>query len=170
MKNFLSSLFLVFAFTQLLFSQSVERYVISSFGGSYFGGSTINVDFTAGESAITTLSNGSHILTQGFQQPFIFSVVNVAENSADPIHIIIYPNPVYDHVNIDLKNGAHAQYTVQVFDILGQLIMSEQADAGFDGTFRARFDLRKLATGNYFVRVLQGEMNLLTQKILKVTQ
>ncbi len=51
-------------------SQSIERSVVAS-SGDYFEGAGISLSWTLGEIATETYSNGSIILTQGFQQPDI---------------------------------------------------------------------------------------------------
>ena len=51
-------------------AQSIERHVISSFGFSY-GGPQIQQDCTLGETIVASGQNGSIVLTQGFQQPFL---------------------------------------------------------------------------------------------------
>lgn len=51
-------------------AQSIERDVIAS-SGDYFEGDNISLSWTLGEISTETYSNGSNILTQGFQQPDI---------------------------------------------------------------------------------------------------
>lgn len=51
-----------------LYAQTLSPTVISSAGG-YSTGTTVTLSWTLGELATETLSNGSIILTQGFQQP-----------------------------------------------------------------------------------------------------
>lgn len=49
-------------------AQSITRYVIGSSGGTLTDGSSISVDFTIGEIAVTTISNGQNTLSNGFHQ------------------------------------------------------------------------------------------------------
>ena len=57
------------AFATFSFSQQLSRYVVAS-GGNYSTASGISVSSTIGEPMVTTLTAGSNILTQGFQQSF----------------------------------------------------------------------------------------------------
>lgn len=66
MKAFL--LFLAMAIYCCGQSQSLSPTVIASSGG-YFTGTGASLSWTLGEIATETFSNGSYILTQGFQQP-----------------------------------------------------------------------------------------------------
>ncbi len=72
MKTLTLSL-LVLLFPFLLMSQSVSPEVISS-SGDYFEGSNASISWTLGEIATETYSNGSVILTQGFQQPYSVAI------------------------------------------------------------------------------------------------
>ena len=49
-------------------AQQLSPSVIASAGGS-FQSTEFSLDYTLGETFITTLSNGQNILTQGFHQP-----------------------------------------------------------------------------------------------------
>lgn len=170
MKNFTASLLLCFACMQVLLAQSLERYVISSCGGSYFNGSNVVIDYSAGEVAIATLSSGSNILTQGFQQPFSNSVVFIAQHPDDPVQVELYPNPVYDQINIVLSNAAYQNYTIKVYDVVGQLLMEQEISADFDGQFKVSFNFHKLATGNYFIRITHEKTVIDTRKVIKIDQ
>ncbi len=50
------------------YAQSIERDVIAN-SGDYYEGTNVSLSWTVGEIATETYSNGSYILTQGFQQP-----------------------------------------------------------------------------------------------------
>lgn len=64
-------------FSSLLFSQTLERSVIGSSGTTLSNANT-SLDFTVGELVVTTVSNGTNILTQGFQQEVITLSVKLA--------------------------------------------------------------------------------------------
>jgi hypothetical protein len=89
------------AFATLSFSQQLSRYVVAS-GGNYSTGSGISLSSTIGESMVTTLTSGSSILTQGFQQPN--SMVQLffteyGEGSSNNRYFEIY-NPTSDTVDL----------------------------------------------------------------------
>ena len=48
-------------------AQSIERHVVAS-GGNTISNGTVTLDFTVGELAVTTITDGTTTLTQGFQQ------------------------------------------------------------------------------------------------------
>jgi hypothetical protein len=59
----------VLTFTTYSFSQEISRHVVSS-GGSYSTAGGYSNSLTIGESMVITLTTGSNVLTQGFQQSF----------------------------------------------------------------------------------------------------
>ncbi len=68
MRKLISILPICFFGAQALGQISAERSVIGCLGGSSKIGSTLRVMYTAGEGIISTKSNQSLILTQGFNQ------------------------------------------------------------------------------------------------------
>lgn len=64
---------LCFCFSQ---AQSIERHVIGTSGSTLSNG-TVSLDFTVGEVAVTTITNGTTTLNQGFHQPNIVLGIKV---------------------------------------------------------------------------------------------
>ncbi|WP_298516973.1 hemagglutinin protein [uncultured Kordia sp.] len=54
-------------FTMSIHAQSIERQVVAS-GGNTISNGTTTLDFTVGELVVTTITDGTTTLTQGFQQ------------------------------------------------------------------------------------------------------
>lgn len=65
MKNIFIALLLL---TTIGYSQSIERQVIGSTGTTLTDGATASIDFTVGELVVSTITDGTTILTQGFHQ------------------------------------------------------------------------------------------------------
>jgi hypothetical protein len=165
---FLILMILVFG----LKAQSVERWVIGSAGGSYYDGvHDFEMDFTVGELMVTTETNVNNTLTQGFQQPQNpLSWVSVQDYSENPSHVILYPNPVIDQLNLSIQNAKSGEYRIMVYDVIGQLLIDNTISAGFDGTARANLDFNSYATGNYYVRIIHEKKTIQTGKIIKIDQ
>ncbi len=93
--------------------------VVSSAGG-YHESDNITISWTLGELAITTLSGGGMLLTQGFQQPFDVGVglpVNRVNWS-----ISVFPNPVGNQLSIRFDLNRTGDYLLEVQDVTGRLI------------------------------------------------
>jgi len=59
-----------------MMAQSVSPEVVSS-AGDYFEGTNASLSWTLGEIATETYSNGTNILTQGFQQPITVTIAGI---------------------------------------------------------------------------------------------
>lgn len=70
-------LFATLLASMMVNAQSLERQVIGSSGTS-FSNATAQLDFTVGELAVSTLSNGSNDLTQGFHQTNLQVTIKVS--------------------------------------------------------------------------------------------
>ena len=171
MKKHIPFLLIILLFSLGLKAQSIERYVISSTGGTYYDNiNNFEMDYTVGEVAVTTISNVNNTLTQGFQQPFKLAWVAVQEYTDNSSSVILYPNPVIDHLNISIENAESGNYRVVIYDVLGQLLTDKNISMGPDGNATLDLNFDRYATGNYFVRILHEQKVIQTGKIIKVNQ
>lgn len=134
-----------FFFSSGVWSQSVSPYVISSAGGQSTVGA-VQLNSNPGELAVTTLSAGGLLFTQGFLQPEIYTVSVPEEN---PIAVSVFPNPFAASFTI-LLNGMHEGYVVQLTDLSGKVIVSQNISPGVQSTF---MDVPVLASGYYFLQL-----------------
>lgn len=160
---------LLIAVSPGLFAQSHERSVVSSFGGSFSDGSTLSVDHTLGQVVDVTLLSGSIIITQGFQQPFSTQVVSVSEiiSSSD---IVIFPNPTPGQTVIRIAGLPAGSYLLHLFNVLGQLQLTQSLTADPSGNVLVELDLKQFATGTYYLRVSNTRDIIFTRTIVKNNQ
>ncbi|MEI6766424.1 MAG: T9SS type A sorting domain-containing protein [Bacteroidota bacterium] len=169
MKKILLTSLCLITFTSAVIAQvSVERFVLASAGGSYSNGSTLSLDYTIGEVAVTTVGNGSNILTQGFQQPFTNVLVSVPENTSRNLCITAGPNPARDNIDIRINSTAGAQVTAQLYDVLGRMIRIQSGNTDNSGILKLDFEVSNLATGYYYLTVRTG-FSEKSIKILKIS-
>ena len=132
-----------------LTAQEVSPTVIASAGGEgTVEGTTIM--WTLGEVAVTTLTDGQNVITQGFHQPpeGTTSVPLVAGSA--PV-LSLRPNPTANELFIDLPEAATEEVTVQLIDLLGQQVGSITSEKGAS---QVRLDVATIPAGNYIVRVM----------------
>lgn len=134
--------------------QSIERFVISSMGGS-FSNATLSIDQTVGEAVIATFSSPTVVLTQGFQQPPL-SDVSIPEVGNGQLPISVFPNPGPGKYTIDIPPTQSPNTLVEVFDMLGQLLYSREYNTNPADHTRIELILPYLATGTYHLRVSAG--------------
>lgn len=75
MKHIFTTLLLMI--TVVGHSQSIERQVIGSAGTTITDGATASLDFTVGEVAVSTITDGTNTLTQGFHQGEVLLSVRI---------------------------------------------------------------------------------------------
>ena len=79
-------------------AQQIKQDVISSAGGyNVSGDGTLSISWTLGETITPTFvsSDGSLILTHGFQQKIV--VTTIDENLDNHVNVTIYPNPASEN-------------------------------------------------------------------------
>jgi len=156
--------------TAWLNAQSMERWVVSGAGGTYLDNiNNFQMDYTIGEPVITMASSASTILTQGFQQPF-FLMTSLPETPENHSEWSLYPNPVTEHLFIVNDKAEQGSYLIQLFDMMGQLLIETGQKAENSTPLTLMLDFDGYATGNYFVRLLYQNMALKTFKVIKINQ
>ncbi len=75
----------------------------------------------------------------------------VAQNN-----IRLYPNPVGGQLNLDFSTKKNGDVQVQVFDLMGRLVLGEKISAGA-GENHNRIKTEGLVSGQYFVRIIMAE-------------
>jgi hypothetical protein len=148
----------------LVFSQSLERQVISS-GGDYVTSGSVSLSYTVGEVATATLSNGNLILTQGFQQPDQ-TAVGIDETPFSG-EIKVYPNPTHDIVIVDLTTD-QTGLILELTSILGQQLETRKLDTS-SGSYSGQVDMQGYAAGDYvlYLRDANGRV-ITTYKVQKI--
>jgi hypothetical protein len=148
MKNLV---FICLLFSGLhLFAQNTDQWVISS-GGGYFDSGSSSISFTIGETIISTLSSGSAILTQGFQQSF--TPISTGMKTEDLSGEKIFPNPVSSVLYVDSDSD---NIDFRLFNSLGNIVI--------EGKFvNGEVNLVNLPMGLYFIELEGTE----TYKIIK---
>lgn len=153
--------------TQLLYSQSIERYVIGAAGGSYNDGTTY-LDYTAGEVMVTTLNNVSNFLTQGFQQPFTNSTVAVEEVTEQATLFSIFPNPVVNDLTLTYSGEEATSIRMSLMNALGQLLSDRTVEI-VPGE-NILIDFSAYATGNYYLRLQGNGSATRTFRLIRMNQ
>lgn len=147
------------------YAQSIERQVIGSSGG-YSSQTNISASYTVGETVIQTVSAGTIILTQGFQQSDNQNVGIV--DVANHIKISAYPNPTTDKVIVEINAEAEAQFSFQVYNALGQLVLLPTTFQQVGNSTTHQFDFSRLAAANYFIAI--NNTNLHFTKTIQISK
>ncbi len=159
---------IVFLFFSLncisLFSQSSVHEVMATSGNSYQTNS-IQIDWTLGEVAISTLTGSGSLLTQGFHQPhYLITAIN--RLPADYGQIKVYPNPTTDQLNIDFAFTKKEKIELVLLDLTGKVMLKNTI---VGQTISKNISLATLPSGTYFLSMKIGnQIFSQTHKIQKV--
>ncbi|NOZ35669.1 MAG: T9SS type A sorting domain-containing protein [Chlorobi bacterium] len=138
---------------------NVNAQEIISTSGDYFENTTGSISWTVGESMIETYTNGSEILTQGFQQSRL-TEVSVFELENIDISVKIAPNPTMDFINLYTDNFKDLTY--QLYDFNGKLI--KQADVI---SYETKISFSQLSYAAYFLKIMKGAQIIKIFQIIK---
>lgn len=141
---------LVSALIDTAMAQEIQRSVICV-NGNYTAAADFQCSQTIGEPISTTFSipELGFMAVQGFEQPFQ-SDVTVGLDILEWV-ATVYPNPTADYVFINFQQAIPVSLSLQVFGADGKFY-SEQALQQ-----QSRVDLKQLAAGTYFLRIIDDE-------------
>jgi hypothetical protein len=150
-------------YCSLASAQSLKPSVIAS-GGRYATGSNIQLSYTVGETMVTTRSQGSVVLTQGFQQTYK-NAVGVPQLAVGVV-VNVFPNPTTDRVNLLVKGENTSQYTARLYSLTGQLLQQTELTTNEADSF----ELGHLADGLYIIQLVsETEAPMGTYRIEKIS-
>ncbi len=107
---------------QLLSAQTPFSPQVLSTSGGDFKNTQFQLTYTIGEmSAVSTLSAGNAIATQGFNQPDKFTVAFIDEPGLVN-GINLFPNPAATEILIDFEQDVRSALRIEIFDASGRLV------------------------------------------------
>lgn len=128
---------------------TVAPSVLAS-GGGHGENGNINISWTLGELAVTTLKGENMMLTQGFQQPFEIEVGTHKENIGWGISV--YPNPVGEKLHIRFHIENPGDFLLEIQDVTGRLICKEPQKHIYPGDI-ITLNTSSYTNGVYFLKI-----------------
>ena len=130
-------------------AQIASPEIVSSAGDTYQGNS-MQIDWTLGELAITTIQNSSQKITQGFHQPN-YTITSVNELQQEIGQIRVYPNPTSDRIEMELYFDQIRDVQIQLVDLNGRLIWVKEENGS---QIEQIENIENLSNGTYFLYFL----------------
>jgi Secretion system C-terminal sorting domain len=135
--------------------------VISTQGDTYSTGNG-KLDFTIGEVVISTGTNGTYDITQGFHQTN-WNFVGVEEHEAG-IDATVFPNPMDNNLNIRMSKFEHASFAL--IDANGRIVAENKLSSEL-----TTIDVSTYAPGAYSLLLIgENQKKLKTFKLVKHNQ
>jgi Metalloenzyme superfamily/Secretion system C-terminal sorting domain len=82
--------------------------------------------------------------------------------------ISVYPNPFNDSSRVSVALATPGRLVIDIFNLQGSRVKSVTTGYYSVGTHQFEFDARDLATGLYFVRVVQPDRSVVMRKVMLV--
>jgi len=134
--------------------------------GGNASGSGGSVSYSVGQVVYTTNTGTNGSVAQGVQQSYEISAVTaIKEAKGINLTVSAYPNPTTDYLtlSIDASTTLSIQsLSYQLFDINGKLLKNEKITAN-----QTSIVMHNLVPANYLVKVIQGNKEVKTFKIIK---
>jgi len=135
---------------------------ITATGGNA-SGSGGSASYSLGQVVYTTNNGTIASVAQGVQQPSEISLVTGLEEAKGiNLSVTAYPNPTTGYLNLEVKDLEFTNLHFQLYDIHGKLLQN----AKINGT-QTGIGMSNLVPANYFVKVIQGNKEVKTFKIIK---
>ena len=149
------------AFTFSL-STATAQESINATGGDA-SGSGGSASYSVGQVAYQTHTGTSGSVAEGVQQPYEISVVTGLEEAEDiNLSVSAYPNPTTDYLELKVESEKLKDLSYQLYDMNGKLLQSEKITGN-----QTSIIMSNLLPAAYFVRVVQGNKEVKTFKIIK---
>ena len=131
--------------------------------GGNASGSGGTVSYSLGQVVYTTNTGTTGSIAQGVQQPFEIMVVTGIEE-AKGINLVVsaYPNPTTDNLTLNISEFDISNLLYQLYDMQGKLLQHEEITGN-----QTSIVMSNLVPATYFVKVVQGNKEVKTFKIIK---
>ncbi len=144
-----------------LTSLNAQESVNASGGNA--SGSGGSVSYSVGQVVYSTQTGATGSIVDGVQQPYEISVVtSIDEAKSINFAIMAYPNPTKDYLELKIENEKLKDLSVQLYDMNGKLLQNEKITGN-----QTSIVMSNLVPATYFVKVVQGNKEIKTFKIIK---
>jgi hypothetical protein len=92
--------------------------------------------------------------------------VSVVSNFRYTSHLLLYPNPAHDIVNLHLISDTLGTVMVKIYDMNGRLVQAEQMEKQ-QGYFEKAFSVSHLSNGVYVLEAIIGLNDMMTLQFIK---
>ena len=147
----------------LLWAGLAQAQESTNASGGDATGSGGTVAYSVGQVVYTNNTGTNGSVAQGVQQAFEISVVTGLEEAKGINFLVIaYPNPTTDYLTLRIDEFEISNLSYQLYDINGKLLQNEKITSD-----QTSIVMSNLVPSSYFVKVIQGNKEVKTFKIIK---
>ncbi|HOS70998.1 MAG TPA: T9SS type A sorting domain-containing protein [Bacteroidales bacterium] len=131
--------------------------------GGDASGSGGSASYSVGLPFYTVYAGANGSVVHGVQQPYEISMVTAIEEIIGiDLLFLAYPNPVRDHLTLDVNDSDIANLHFHLYDANGRLLQSRKIQGQ-----QTTIAVGNLIPATYFIKVTSGKKELKTFKIIK---
>lgn len=131
--------------------------------GGDASGSGGSASYSVGQVVYTTNTGTNGSVAQGVQQPYEISIVTgIEEAKGINLSVTAYPNPTTDYLTLEVNDFELSTLHFQLYDMNGKLLQNKKITGN-----QTSIVISHLVPANYFVKVIQGNKEVKTFKIIK---
>ena len=159
------ALLILFSLSWAVFlsAQQLSPELVCSSGES-FNNTSYQLDWSLGECVITTHSEGTYVITQGFHQGS-YEITAIYDLPYAGVNIKVYPNPTTDFITINVGDLTDFEKlsSLTVTDINGKVLFHEKITK-----VEQQLDFSSFKYGVYFLSLKQENQLIKSFKIIKI--
>ncbi len=135
---------------------------VNSTGGNA-SGSGGSASYSVGQIVYTTNVGANGTVVQGVQQPYEIQVITAIEEAIGiNLSVSAYPNPTTDYLTLRIDHFPISNLFYQLYDMSGKLLETQEINSS-----QTSFGMSNLESASYLVKVIQGNQEVKTFKIIK---
>ena len=140
---------------------SAQDAVVASGGNSQSPAGSVS--YSVGQVSYQTSVGSTGSVSPGVQQPFEITVVTTFDESKNIVlSVSAFPNPTTNYLQLNVESELVKNGSFQLFDANGKMVQTEKLL-----NTETQIDMSNNVPSSYFLKVLQGDKEVKTFKILK---
>lgn len=104
------------------------------------------------------MQNGAFFLKSGLVS------TDIGKTAEEKMWAVVFPNPASTFIQVNLGNNTWNSYTIEIKNMLGQVVLKENENGISGSSFTKRTDITTLSNGVYLVTLTSGD-RMIQQKI-----
>jgi hypothetical protein len=136
--------------------------VLNSSGGGNATGSGGSAGYTIGQIILSSGTETSNSISQGFQQPYEILIVGIREFTGQRLECSLYPNPATDYIRLKVEAYEGGELSYMLCDMGGLILINSRLEGN-----EVMIPMQSQKPGTYLLKLSNGKQDLKIFKIIK---